>query len=303
MLNFAGAQRHLGVSRATLVRWLRAGRVTAYKAGRQWRFRADDLALVLREGQVAYGMQAGGDVTRALSAAGVPLARGGITPASWIAWQDAQQWLWLGLDLAGATACLRAAHEGATPQEWRLPAATARAVLQSWQAWRAGIGLPAPRPGVLADVRGAAGEVRAVLCLPTHLDLAPHLWKAPAVPRRGRQIWQVLGPARRATAAAAFHLARQVAAHQRIHPADIVIVEAEPTYFWPGALHVYGAARDNAHALPARLRIASAAAPFVAPAPSLRSPAVTVTYCFTPHARDINILYDGRTWRRVALPG
>jgi excisionase family DNA binding protein len=310
MLDFADAQRRLGVSRATLVRWLRDGRVTGYKAGRQWRFRADDLALVLREGQVAYGTQTGAVATRSLIAAGVPVTPGGITPPAWIAWQDAQQWLWIGLDLAGDTARLRAAREDTAPQEWRLPLPTARAVLQSWQVWRAGTGLPAPRPGMLTDVRGAAGEVRAVLCLPTHLDRVPRLWKAPArgraaAPPRGggRQTWQVRGPARRTTVAAAFHLARALAAQQQIAPADIVIAEAEPTYFWPSALHVYGELCTGACALPARLRIAAATAPVAVPAPSLRGPAVSITYCFDPaDARNINILCDGRVWRRVALP-
>ena len=37
------AQAYLGVSRATLYRWQRAGRLTVYKLGRQRRYKREDL--------------------------------------------------------------------------------------------------------------------------------------------------------------------------------------------------------------------------------------------------------------------
>ncbi len=313
MLDCAGAQRQLGVSRATLVRWLRDGRITGYKAGKQWRFRSEDLNLILRDGQLAYGTQTGVESTRALVAAGLPLARGaGLTAHTWLAWQDAQQWLWISLSLHGDEAWLRAAREDAPAQAWRLSVSTARVVLQSWQVWRAGAGMAAPRPGVLTEVRGANGELRAVLCLPTHLDCLPRTRAAdrtPAKQARARaapghaEAWQVRGPACRATVAAAFNLARTLAAQRRISPAEIVITEAEPTYFWPGALHVYGDARAGAPALPAQLRITHADMPGPPQHLTLRTPAVSVAYHFeTNHARTIRVLCDGRRHHSVALP-
>ena len=313
MLDFAGAQRQLGVSRATLVRWLRDGRITGCKAGKQWRFRSEDLNLILRDGQVAYGTQTSAESTRALVAAGLPLARGaGLTAHTWLAWQDAQQWLWISLSLHGDAAWLRAAREDTPAQAWQLSVAAARAVLQSWHVWRAGAGMAAPRPGVLTEVRGANGELRAVLCLPTHIDALARpdaADRTPATQARPRaaavqaETWQVCGPACRATVAAAFHLARTRATQRRISPAEIVIAEAEPTYFWPGALHVYADARAGAQALPAQLRITNTDRPGPPQCPTLRTPAVSVAYHFeTTHARTIRVLYNGRRHHSVALP-
>jgi len=310
MLDFAGAQRQLGVSRATLVRWLRDGRITGYKAGKQWRFRSEDLNLILRDGQLAYGTQTGAESTRELVAAGVPLARGaGLTAQTWLAWQDAQQWLWISLSLHADEAWLRAAHEDAPAHAWRLPVPGARMVLQSWQVWRAGAGMAAPRPGLLTEVRGANGELRAVLCLPTHLDCLPRARTAGSAPANqatapGRaEAWQVRGPACRATVAAAFQLARTLAARRKISPAEIVIAEAEPTCFWPGALHVYGDARAGALAVPAQLLVTHADMPGPPQRLTLRTPAVSVAYFFeTSHARTIRILCDGRQHHSLAVP-
>ena len=49
LLDFAAAADTLGVSHATLYRWIRARRVAAFKVGRQWRFRREDLKDALEE--------------------------------------------------------------------------------------------------------------------------------------------------------------------------------------------------------------------------------------------------------------
>ena len=49
LMDFAQASALLGVSSATLYRWVRERRIVAFKAGRQWRFRRADVEAALQE--------------------------------------------------------------------------------------------------------------------------------------------------------------------------------------------------------------------------------------------------------------
>lgn len=49
VLNTVDAMTYLGVSRVTLMSWVKTGKVRARKAAGQWWFRVDDLTRVLPE--------------------------------------------------------------------------------------------------------------------------------------------------------------------------------------------------------------------------------------------------------------
>jgi excisionase family DNA binding protein len=314
MLDALQVQRQLGISRATLMRWLRAGRITGYKAGKQWRFYPADVTAVLHDGPASYAAGLSTSERQTLAAAGVPLATDArLTPSVWECWQDTHAWLWFGVSIRGATAALCAGRRCDTDtQSWPLSLDGARQILQSWQPWRE-TPSAAVRPGAIRTVRGAGGEERTILCLATHYERVP-TWRALAGRWVGRGIsaalwrepgaWLIRGPAACGTAAIAFSLARECAQRMHWQATDIAIAEMEPTYFWPGALHTYGDDAAATAGLPARLLLTQSELLPSGTRWRLRGARVCVVYMFDPTITHAGIiLRHDREIGRMALSG
>jgi len=250
IVDFKDAQHLLDVSRSTLLRWLKDGRVTGYKTGRKWKFYEADLGRLMVRDDDPGLYQTDADAARALKdlrAAGV--VSGIVRPADfaetlWCRWQDRLQWLWLSCESHNGGARLTMRHEARHRDEtWAIPEPAARQVVAAWQRWAPDAARRPARPGQYTCIRGASGSPRHVLALAAHLDCVPpwHLL-APAgqrmtAPTEGD--WLVAGPATRETAASAFSLARSLATRHSLGPHLVATSESACSYFWPGAVQVY----------------------------------------------------------------
>ena len=255
LLDFDQARKRLGISRSTLLRWIKDGSVAGYKAGKQWRFYDDDLdRIIIREDEAPYAAGDDGAAARELAACGIATED---VPALqwheqfWCDWMDKEQWLWLacGTGAEGAWLAAHPAEPGAPARRWRIMPETMRRISAWWARWAGGARVSPARPGVLSTIRGSAGDEQHTLLLPLHVRTLPHweLWFETAETRehvqtlagQGIQDWIVCGPARRETAAAAYALAQWLAEALRIARPAVDATESEPTYYWPPALHLY----------------------------------------------------------------
>jgi excisionase family DNA binding protein len=320
IMDFGEAQEYLGISRSTLLRWIRDGRVPGYKAGRKWKFYRQDLErLLLKEPQAVYHTRSFACLQEELQELGcsdVPEDPGQLRDAFWCNWQDREGWLWLTCMPGGDTAelLLQPADPGAGPRSWPLTPAAAGQLVCAWQTW-SGSGAARPsRPGRFKHVQGASGTECFVLSLTRHINTLPALeewFPDEAAYAACRQLmtdmpqdWLVTGPPQSVTACAAYALAQRIAECNTTLVTHKITCEQDYTCFWPDAIQVYspGIAEpagadcsiyqlDPGNALPAR---------------SLRSPRVRIGYCFTPeppeqhsavHVIHVTVTASGNTWQ------
>jgi excisionase family DNA binding protein len=305
LLGFGDAQRYLGVSRSTLLRWLESGKVTGYKAGKKWKFRPEELERALvpatpggqpvvgaaHERPVAYEGR-----TATPQSVVQELRKGGFLPASveglaleeglWATWQDAQQWLWMACVATDKGARLdKRMPDAVAPASAMLSAAGATVILTAWQTWQRDAG-KAARPGNVSVLRGG-GQTVTVLRLPAHIDVVP-AWPEMCRDRKlaamlqaaldaGHSDWLVMGPAGRAPAAAAYALGRELAGMLG-GAVTVVTNEDEPTYYWPGALQRYGMDGSD-EAAGATIMVSSLTYEDMMPGRTAGSPAFRIGYC------------------------
>jgi excisionase family DNA binding protein len=307
LLGFSDAQRYLGVSRSTLLRWLESGKVKGYKAGKKWKFRPEELerALVpatpgeepelgaLREPGAEYAARAATDqsVLKELRKDGFlpdTVKGGALDEGLWTGWQDAEQWLWLACVTStdGARLEKRLPSAG-RPASATLTPAAATAVLAAWQDLRQADG-GAARMVTLDRLPGRGCEI-TVLHLPAHIDVLP-AWSRlchdqaldetfAAAVAAGHGDWLVTGPAGRGPAGVAFALAQRLSV-QLGGNVTVVTDEDEPTYYWPGALQRYGLEAQG-ETSGATLQVCSLTYDAAIASRTPSTPAFRVAYCIT----------------------
>lgn len=298
LLDFPEAQAYLNVSRATLLRWIKNGKVAAYKTGKKWKFFAHELdQLVLREPSAPYvtagtprqrrapGRQAGGNTeTQSHELLDAALEE--------CAWVDREGWVMLSCTVSGGTAelCVHPAEPDAGIQCKRITAGEAVRRMRIWSVWQEDSRAEAPRPGIARLVRMAGGIERATLQLSIHagrigplrtmLASAREVKLIHAALEAGERDWQVCGPPRRETAALAYALARLAAAHNHLPPNRVATVEREPSYHWPGAMQVVSPDVEPGMGDGAELLVIECAPGAPLPPRGLRSPRMRIGYAY-----------------------
>jgi len=301
ILNFRDAQQRLGVSRSTLLRWLKDGRLAGYKAGKKWKFHVEDLdGMLVRERETPYAAESGGAVLRKLRALGLADRRTAVDDLAgrfWCEWQDREQWHYLTVAWHGRDAWLgmRSFEPEALPARWTLSPDTARAIAEYWSAWDETAAETPARPGICRALRGATGEERRVLQLAAHVDCVP-AWDT-WLPKRAERAavekaaaaqadWYVLGPPHRATAASAYALLRCMVTHGDLAGDIIATREREPTYFRPSAIQIYGR-EDATEDIPGSyVMLAQIPEGTSFGARGIRSPRVRIGYILTSDAKN-----------------
>jgi excisionase family DNA binding protein len=303
ILDFREAQEYLGISRSTLLRWIRDGRVQGYKAGRKWKFYHSDLeSLLLKEPQAVYSSGLYSillDELQKLGLAGEDVDTSHMNERFWCDWQDREGWLWLSCmpDGDGYELYLQPAGAGERPQSWRLTPAAGRQMLQAWQTWSGDISAVPTRPGRVRRMLGAAGGEDVTLYLTRHIDtLAPfEQWCIDTgvyTHCRKRmqdtlQDWLITGPPNSVTAFAAYTLARLITECNPGVLERVSTCETDYTCFLPGAIQVYPAVTHEPGGVDTCILQLASCSDY--PARGIRSPRVRIGYSFTVFRGDINI--------------
>ena len=292
ILNFGDAREYLGISRSTLLRWIKDGRVKGYKAGRNWKFYQQDLAgMLVRETETPYETNS---VTllleelQHLDLADAKETAMRLNDAFWCEWQDHEGWLWLACN-EGSTAAsieLQPAAPGRPVRQWPLSAEAAHQLALCWRTWQPDTDRSASRPGRLVTLRGTRGETRHVLSLSRHIGTLSAfgvLWPDRKSYRQCQKAlndmpgdWLVSGPPEPGTVYAAYALAAEIAELMPDRINRIITRVQDCTVYWPDAIQTYSGSKSMLNGCDLCLFQLDDGESY--PARQLRSPRVRIGY-------------------------
>ncbi len=250
LLNFTEAQKQLGISRSTLLRWLKDKRITGYKAGKKWKFYPDDLAkVVLKESPTVYTKSDNKELLKLLN----PLftekikCRDIYSPDFWCEWQDIDQWVVITIHIKGNSARIELIQNRLEDSVKHLNISVSKAVKinRIWEMWGNNDSNSPPRPGKYSCISGANGHKISTLQLPAHIK---HTSYKPIISRKSEakitnssycDIYIYSPPDRHIPHAAYLILSKLIEKNKAEH-ISVLTTENEPTYFLPGALQIYG---------------------------------------------------------------
>ena len=249
LLNFTEAQKQLGVSRSTLLRWLRDKRITGYKAGKKWKFYPDDLnKVLLKESPSVYVKSDIKELIKLLYPLLPETLRSGnvYSPDFWCEWQDIDQWIMITLFIKDNSARIELIKNRLEDvRHLKIPVSKAIKLNRIWEIWSKNHVNATPRPGKYTCLTGTNGYKISTLQLPAHIE---HVINIPDIPEIIKKKISdksfcdiyVYGPPNRITAFTAYLLLSYLMKKHQMAYTSVFTSENEPTYFFPGALQIYG---------------------------------------------------------------
>ncbi len=250
LINFNEARKHLGVSRSTLLRWLKSKRISGYKAGKKWKFYIDDLnKILLKENPAIYTTNDRKELLKLLS----PLLPEKIkckdiySPAFWCEWQDITQWLMITIHLKGndAQIVLTQNKPETLSKHLKIPVSKAEKIDKIWRMWSASSEIIPPRPGKYSFISGTNGHKISTLQLPAFfsndISVTYKLSKKTENKIAAATYCDiyVYGQPDRHTAFTAYSILSKLLSEKEISQLSVLTSEIEPTYFIPGTLQIY----------------------------------------------------------------
>ena len=249
LINFTEAQKQLGVSRSTLLRWLKAKRITGYKAGKKWKFYPEDLSKVLlKESPAIYIKNDNKDLIKVLKTL-LPekIQKGDIySPGFWCEWQDISQWVMITLYFKDSYAQIELINNELdnTVKKLKISLSNAAAINQIWNIWDNNSVNNPPRSGKYCFISGTNGYKISTLQLPANIK--PTTEKNKMSKNNENKIDNadffdvyVYGPPGRQTALTAYSILSKLILKKGILSPTVLTSEREPTYYIPGALQIY----------------------------------------------------------------
>jgi len=250
LINFTEAQKHLGVSRSTLLRWLKSKRISGYKAGKKWKFYTADLnKVLLKESPVAYTTNDRKELLKLLS----PLLPEKIkckdvySSFFWCEWQDITQWLMITIHSKGSDAQIMLTQNKPEnlSKHLKIPVSKAEKIDKIWESWSVSSEITPPRPGKYDFVSGTNGHRISSLQLPANFSKDIHETYKLSKKAENKiasatycDIY-VYGQPDRHTAFTAYSILSKLLSEKEIAHPSVLTSERVPTYFLPEALQIY----------------------------------------------------------------
>jgi len=247
LINFTDAQKQLGVSRSTLLRWLKSKRITGYKAGKKWKFYPADLnKVLLKESLTVYTPGDNKELQKLLS----PILpeklkyRNIYSTEFWCEWQDITQWLMITIHIKANTAEVELMQHSHATECIKIPVSKAEKIIKIWEIWKENNESYPARPGKYNSISGTNGYKISTLQLPANLSKISGTYELPRKAENKIAVADycdiyIYGPPDRQTAFAGYSILSKLLLEKGIAHSSILTSEIEPTYFLPGALQVY----------------------------------------------------------------
>ena len=249
LLNFTEAQKQLGISRSTLLRWLKDKRITGYKAGKKWKFYPADLAkVVLKESPAVYTKSDSKELLKLLN----PLftekikCRDIYSPDFWCEWQDIDQWAMITIHIKGNSARIELIQNRLkdSVKHLNIPVSKAVKINRIWEIWGDNDSNPPQRPGKYSCISGNGYKI-STLQISAHIKHT--LYRQIISKKIETKITNssycdiyIYGPPDRHIPLAAYLILSKLIEKNKAKHTSVLTTENEPTYFLPGALQIYG---------------------------------------------------------------
>jgi excisionase family DNA binding protein len=249
LINFTEAQKHLGVSRSTLLRWLKDKRITGYKAGKKWKFYPEDLnQILLKERPSVYTTDDSKEFLKLLNPF-LPKkfkCKDIYSWDFWCEWQDITQWSRITVHINRNIALIEAIQNqpGKSTTHFKIPVSTAKKIIGIWRTWDIKSEITPPRPGKYSFISGTDGYKISTLQLPANFKNFLETYKfSKKIENKIAAAKQcdvyIYGPPERKTAFAAYSILSKLISRNTTPDVSVFTSEKEPTYFIPDALQVY----------------------------------------------------------------
>jgi len=249
LINFTEAQKQLGVSRSTLLRWLKAKRITGYKAGKKWKFYPEDLSKVLlKESPAIYIISDSKDLIKSLNSLLPEKIQNGdiYSPDFWCEWQDISQWVMITLYFKDSCAQIELINNRLdnTVKQLKISLSNAARIDKIWKLWDDNGGNTPPRPGKYRCISGTNGYKISTLQLPANIKRTTGKYKISKKNenKMGSVAFcdiYVYGPANKHTALTAYLILTKLILKKGITSPTVLTSEREPTYYLPCAIQIY----------------------------------------------------------------
>ena len=250
LINFNEAQKHLGVSRSTLLRWLKNKRVTGYKAGKKWKFYTDDLdKMLLKESPSAYSTTDGKELIKSLSALLPPKlkCKDIYSPDFWCEWQDATQWEMITIYIKSSGAQIEFTQNKLKNASkcLEISIANAEKINKIWKVWSNRNEIIPQRSGKYSCLTAANNYKISTLQLPANINCTGGTYKLSRknenkINSTSHCDIYVYGPPERKTAFTAYSILLKLLSKETKINKSVLTSENDPTYFLPDALQIYG---------------------------------------------------------------
>jgi len=249
LINFTEAQKQLGISRSTLLRWLKSKRITGYKAGKKWKFYPDDLSkILLKERPSVYTIDDSKELLKLLT----PLlpeklkCKNIYSPDLWCEWQDITLWTMIAIHIKGNGAQIDLIENKPerSSKHLKIPVSKAEKIIGIWRTWDKKSEITPPRPGKYSFTSGTNGYKISTLQLPVNFKIFLETYKfSKKIENKINDINHcdiyIYGTPERKTAFTAYSILSKLISKKAIPYVSVLTSEKEPTYFLSGALQIY----------------------------------------------------------------
>ncbi len=276
LLNFTEAQKMLGVSRSTLLRWLKSKKISGYKAGKKWKFYRRDLSkIIVKEKPAVYS--ASEKKTYKILKPLLPAAlkiENIFSQNFWCEWQDAEEWLYISIIADN----MKARIQTSSGTSVNLPVSSAREITSVWESWSSA----SSRPSKFSVITDGKNFKISTFQLPAKIERSAPTSLSKKILMKSYCDIYISSPPSRSGARRAYSILLQLIGQT----SSVFTNEFEPTYFLPGALQFYDIQSRSAIGFDCSLVQLSPAAAL--PARCASSPRFRIAYSFSALPPEIN---------------